>query len=40
MDRVVHFEIQADNPERAIEFYKKVFGWNFQKWEGVQWSIG
>ena len=34
MPRVVHFEIHASNPERAIAFYQKVFGWTFQKWEG------
>jgi predicted enzyme related to lactoylglutathione lyase len=34
MARVVHFEIHAENPERAIEFYRKSFGWEFQKWEG------
>lgn len=33
MLRPVHFEIQCDNPERAIEFYTKVFGWDIQKWE-------
>jgi hypothetical protein len=27
---VVHFEIPADEPERAIEFYKSLFGWNIQ----------
>lgn len=32
--RVVHFEIPADDPERAIAFYQKVFGWKFEKWEG------
>jgi predicted enzyme related to lactoylglutathione lyase len=32
--RVVHFEIPADNPERAIEFYGSLFGWQFQKWDG------
>src|SRR3989344_6094299 len=31
-NRVVHFEIQADDPERAIKFYKEVFGWEFPKW--------
>ncbi len=31
-NRVVHFEIQAEKPERAIAFYKKVFGWEFPKW--------
>ncbi len=34
MPRVVHFEIPADDPERAIEFYKNVFGWEIEKWEG------
>ena len=34
MPRVVHFEISAENPEKTIEFYKKTFGWEFQKWEG------
>lgn len=34
MNRVVHFEIQADDPERAAKFYKKVFGWKIDKWEG------
>lgn len=34
MNRVVHFEIHADNPERAVEFYTKVFGWEIKKWEG------
>lgn len=36
MSRVIHFELPADNPERAAEFYQKVFGWQFQKWEGPQ----
>lgn len=30
MARVVHFEVHADNPERAVAFYEKVFGWRFQ----------
>ncbi len=34
MPRVVHFEIPADNPDRAIRFYSEIFGWKFQKWEG------
>jgi uncharacterized protein len=34
MPRVVHFEIHAGNPERAINFYQKLFDWTFQKWEG------
>ena len=29
MPRVVHFEIHAADPERAVKFYKAVFGWEF-----------
>ncbi len=32
MNRVVHFEIHAEQPERAIKFYQSVFGWKFQSW--------
>ena len=41
MHRVVHFEIHADNPDRAIKFYSKVFGWEFNMWPGQQeyWII-
>ena len=35
MSRVVHFEIMAVKPERAAEFYRQVFGWQIQKWEGA-----
>jgi predicted enzyme related to lactoylglutathione lyase len=34
MPRVVHFEIPADDPERAAGFYKEVFGWQFRRWDG------
>ena len=34
MSKVLHFEIPADNPDRAIAFYTKVFGWKFEKWDG------
>src|SRR6478752_3017326 len=34
MNRVVHFEIHADRPERAAEFYTALFGWQVAKWEG------
>jgi uncharacterized protein len=36
MLRVIHFEIVADKPERAMKFYKEVFGWEFNKWDGPQ----
>jgi hypothetical protein len=34
MPRPVHFELPADDPARAQQFYGKVFGWEFQKYEG------
>lgn len=36
MPRVVHFEIHADDPQRAVNFYQSVFGWQINKWEGPQ----
>ena len=33
-NRVVHFEIQVVDADRATKFYKDVFGWDFMKWEG------
>ena len=32
-NRVVHFEIQAENIDRAIKFYQDVFGWQITRWE-------
>jgi predicted enzyme related to lactoylglutathione lyase len=34
MPRVIHFEIHADEPDRAIVFYSTVLGWHFTKWNG------
>jgi len=34
MPRPVHFEIHADQPERAVSFYENVFAWRSQKWDG------
>lgn len=38
MYRVVHFEIQADDPQRAMTFYGDVFGWEFTDYSGVAGS--
>jgi predicted enzyme related to lactoylglutathione lyase len=38
----IYFEIQADNPRRAISFYSKVFGWKFSEVMGAPvayWTI-
>jgi uncharacterized protein len=34
MNRVTHFEIYTDDPEAVQPFYRDVFGWKFQKFEG------
>jgi uncharacterized protein len=41
MPRVIHFEFPADDPQRAADFYGKVFGWKFSKWDGPQeyWMV-
>jgi predicted enzyme related to lactoylglutathione lyase len=37
--RVVHFEIHADDPQRAIRFYTELFGWSFQKFEHAEYWL-
>ena len=27
-----HFAIEADDVDRALQFYKSVFGWSFEPW--------
>jgi len=31
MNAPAYFEIQADEPEKAAEFYSAVFGWKLEK---------
>jgi predicted enzyme related to lactoylglutathione lyase len=38
MSRVLHFEIQADDVERAKAFYAAAFGWTFEDWGQVTGS--
>src|SRR6266568_1134066 len=37
--RVVHFEIPADNEERAKTFYQKAFGWDISKYPGMEYHM-
>ncbi len=39
MNRVVHFELGAVDPARAVEFYKNVFGWEGQKWGAEEYWL-
>lgn len=34
MPKVTHFDLLVDEPQRAIDFYSGVFGWEFTKWDG------
>lgn len=32
MGRPIHFEIHAEDPKRACDFYAAVFGWTYEDW--------
>jgi len=34
MPKFVHIDISADDPQRAADFFTKVFGWGVRKFEG------
>ena len=34
MSRITHFEIYTDDPEAVQPFYRDVFDWKSQKFEG------
>ena len=35
--KIVHFEIPADNVERAKTFYKQAFGWDISQYPGMEY---
>ncbi|HEX2259869.1 MAG TPA: VOC family protein [Actinomycetota bacterium] len=37
--RVVHFEIPADDVERAQNFYSKAFGWRIDSMPGMEYTM-
>ena len=39
MSRAVHFEIQASNPQELIDYYTRLFGWSFNKWDGGEYWL-
>ena len=39
MGRVVHFEIQASQPQVLIEFYTALLGWSFEKTEPLDYWL-
>jgi uncharacterized protein len=38
-DKVVHFELPADNIDRAREFYRQAFGWSVTTTPGVGYTL-
>jgi predicted enzyme related to lactoylglutathione lyase len=39
MPRVIHFEIQAEKPDRAIAFYRDIFGWKFERYPHAEYWL-
>ena len=39
MNRVIHFEISAENAERAAKFYEDVFGWESPRSAGQKYWL-
>lgn len=37
--RVVHFELPADDPARAYEFYRAAFGWNISSMPDMGYAL-
>ena len=33
-NRIIHFEIPVDDPDRATKFYAGIFGWDITRWDG------
>ncbi len=39
-NRVVHFEIPCDHPEKTMDFFKEVFSWSFERFGNEEyWSV-
>jgi len=38
--RVIHFEVQADDIERAKKFYEKVFDWKIEMYDQKDEKVG
>jgi len=39
-NRVVHFEIPCDDPEKTMKFFGDAFGWTFQQFGDMEyWTV-
>ena len=39
MPTIVHFDVAAEDPERAKKFYAALFGWKFESYPAMQYNI-
>lgn len=39
MNRIVHFEIPASDPEKSIKFYGDLFGWKFTRFGNEEYWL-
>jgi predicted enzyme related to lactoylglutathione lyase len=39
MPTIEHFDLPADEPERAKKFYQSLFGWNFVSVPGMEYQF-
>jgi predicted enzyme related to lactoylglutathione lyase len=39
MSTIVHFDVPADNIERAKKFYAELLGWKFESYPGMQYNL-
>lgn len=41
MPRISYLDFSTDDPDRAVNFYSNVFGWQINKWDGPKeyWEI-
>ncbi|MDD1743584.1 MAG: VOC family protein [Methanomassiliicoccales archaeon] len=39
MPRVIWFELSADQPKKVMDFYSKVFGWKFERYQDQEYWI-
>ena len=41
MPRISYLDLSAEDPERAVNFYNKIFGWQINNWDGPMeyWEI-
>jgi uncharacterized protein len=42
VNRITHFELVSDDLEKTAAFYREVFGWQIEKWDGPvdYWLVG